>query len=126
MNIVEKNGLKINSLLFEFINKEAIPGTRLNPDDFWNGFEKTIHELAPINKSLIEKRETIQNKIDDWHKNNTGKDFNKKEYTEFLRSILYITEEKEDFQIETSNVDEEISSIAGPQLVVPVDNARYA
>jgi len=126
MSVVEKNGLKINSLLFEFINKEAIPGTNLNPDDFWNGFEKTIHELAPINKSLIEKRETIQNKIDDWHKNNTGKDFNKKEYTEFLRSILYITEEKEDFQIETSNVDEEISSIAGPQLVVPVDNARYA
>ena len=126
MNIVEKNGLKINSLLFEFINKEAIPGTRLNPDDFWNGFEKTIHELAPINKSLIEKRETIQKKIDAWHKNNAGKDFNKKEYTEFLRSISYIAEEKEDFQIETSGVDKEISSIAGPQLVVPVDNARYA
>ena len=126
MNIVKKNGLKINSLLFEFINKEAIPGTRLNPDDFWNGFEKTIHELAPINKSLIEKRETIQKKIDAWHKNNAGKDFNKKEYTEFLRSISYIAEEKEDFQIETSGVDKEISSIAGPQLVVPVDNARYA
>ncbi len=126
MSIIEKNGLKINSLLYEFINKEAIPGTNLNPDEFWNGFEKTIHELAPINKSLIEKRETIQKSIDDWHKNNAGKDFNKKEYTEFLRSISYIAEEKEDFQIETSDVDKEISSIAGPQLVVPVDNARYA
>ncbi len=126
MNIIEKNGLKIDSRLFEFINKEVIPGTNLKADTFWNGFEKVVHKLTPINKSLIEKREIIQKKIDDWHKTNTGKDFNKDKYFQFLKSISYIVEEKEDFKIETSNVDKEIAVIAGPQLVVPVDNARYA
>ena len=126
MNLIKKNGLTINSILFEFINNEVIPGTDINTDDFWNNFEKIVHELSPLNKSLIEKRETIQEQIDDWHKKNKGKELNKKEYTEFLKSISYIVEEKEDFNIETMNVDREISSIAGPQLVVPVDNARYA
>ncbi|MDB9743233.1 malate synthase G [Pelagibacteraceae bacterium] len=126
MSLIDKNGLKINSVLVDFINNEAIPGTGIKPDDFWHRFESIVHELTPINKALIKKRETIQKKIDGWHKNNAGKDFNKKEYINFLRSISYIFEEKEDFKISTSNVDEEISSIAGPQLVVPVDNARYA
>ena len=126
MSTIRKNSLKISSTLFEFINKEVIPGTNINSDDFWNKFEKTINELAPINKNLIKKREVIQNKIDDWHKNNKDTDFNKKDYTEFLKSISYIIEEKNDFKIETNDVDKEISSIAGPQLVVPVDNARYA
>ena len=126
MSLIDKNGLKINSVLVDFINNEAIPGTGIKPDDFWHRFESIVHELTPINKALIKKRETIQKKIDGWHKNNAGKDFNKKEYINFLRSISYIFEEKEDFEISTSNVDEEISSIAGPQLVVPVDNARYA
>ena len=126
MNIIEKNGLKINSLLFEFINNEVIPGTNINTEDFWNNFEKVVHELAPINKTLIEKREKIQRQIDNWHKKNNGKEFNKKEYINYLKSISYIVEEKEDFKITTSDTDEEISSIAGPQLVVPVDNARYA
>ena len=74
----------------------------------------------------MKEREEIQRKIDEWHKKNKEKDFNKKDYTEFLKSISYIVGEKEDFNIETENVDREISSIAGPQLVVPVDNARYA
>ena len=126
MSLVDKNGLKVNSELVDFINNEAIPGTGVEPDDFWSKFENVVHELTPINKDLLKKRKTIQKKIDDWHKNNAGKDFNKKEYINFLRSISYIFEEKEDFEISTSNVDEEISSIAGPQLVVPVDNARYA
>ena len=126
MNMINKNGLKISSVLFEFINNEVLTGTDLNSNDFWKGFEKTVHELAPLNKSLINNREEIQKKIDKWHKDNNGKDFNKKEYTEFLKSISYIAEEKDDFKIETSDVDTEISSIAGPQLVVPVDNARYA
>ena len=126
MSIIEKNGLKISNILFNFINNEVIPGTGIQPDKFWDGFEKIVHELAPINRSLIEKRENIQKKIDEWHKQKKGKEFNKKEYTEFLKSISYIVEEKEDFNIETANVDKEISSIAGPQLVVPVDNARYA
>ena len=82
--------------------------------------------MAPTNKYLIEKRETIQKKIDDWHKSNKGKEFDKTEYIKFLKSLDYLIEEKNEFKIETTNVDEEISSIAGPQLVVPVDNARYA
>ena len=126
MSLIEKNGLKINSKIFEFINEEVLPGTGIISENFWNKFEKIVHELSPINKNLIEKREVIQKKIDEWHKNKKSKNFNKKEYTDFLKSISYITEEKEDFTIETSDVDPEISSIAGPQLVVPVDNARYA
>ena len=126
MDIIEKNGLKINSLLFKFINDEVIPGTNIDTEDFWNNFERIVHELAPVNKALIEKREIIQKKIDAWHKKNAGKEINKKDYISFLKSISYIVEEKEDFKISTSNTDKEISSIAGPQLVVPVDNARYA
>ena len=126
MNIIEKNGLKISSILFDFINNEVIPETNIKSDDFWNRFAKIVEELAPLNKILIQKRESIQKEIDEWHKKNKEKDLNKKEYAEFLKSISYIVEEKEDFSIETANVDKEISSIAGPQLVVPVDNARYA
>ena len=126
MSITEKNGLKISTMLFNFINNEVIPGTKIKPEIFWDNFEKAVHELAPINRNLIQKREDIQKKIDEWHKTNMGKELNKKDYTEFLKSISYIVDEKEDFNIETADVDSEISSIAGPQLVVPVDNARYA
>ena len=126
MKKIDKNGLKISTTLFEFINYEAIPGTGIDPEVFWNKFSKFVHELTPINKELIEKREIIQKKIDEWHRSRKGKVLDKREYISFLKSINYLIEEKEDFQIETSNVDEEISSIPGPQLVVPVDNARYA
>ena len=126
MSIIEKNGLKISTVLFDFINNEVIPGTDIKSDKFWSNFEKTVHELAPINKNLIEKRDDIQKKIDEWHKKNKDEVFSKNEYTKFLKSISYIVEEKENFSIETADVDNEISSIAGPQLVVPVDNARYA
>ena len=126
MSVIDKNGLKISLVLFDFINNEVLPGTNIKSDDFWNKFEKVVHELSPINKNLLKKREIIQKKIDEWHKNNKGQDLDKKKYLTFLKSISYITEEKENFKIETSNVDEEIASLAGPQLVVPVDNARYA
>jgi len=126
MSYIEKNSLKVSAELLKFINNEAIPGTNLNSEVFWKNFEEVVYELAPINKQLIEKREIIQKKIDEWHKKNKGNDFNKDEYINFLKSISYIVDIKKDFKIETSNVDEEISSIAGPQLVVPVDNARYA
>ena len=126
MKMVDKNGLKISSTLFEFINNEAIPNTGVKNEDFWNKFSNVVHELAPINKKLIQKRENIQKKIDAWHKSRKEKDFDKNEYVNFLKSIGYLIEEKNNFKIETSEVDEEISSIAGPQLVVPVDNARYA
>ena len=126
MNVIKKYNLEINSTLFDFINNEAIPGTNIKPEDFWSGFEKAVHELSPKNKILLNKREEIQKKIDEWHKARSGKELNQQEYTSFLKSIDYIVEEKENFKISTSNVDEEIASIAGPQLVVPVDNARYA
>ena len=80
MKYVEKNKLKVNSVLLEFINKEAIPGTDLNIDSFWEKFSAVVHHLAPINRELIEKREKIQKKIDDWHKKNKDKAFNKEEY----------------------------------------------
>ena len=126
MSITEKNGLKINTKLLDFVNNEIIPGTNIRSEEFWTNFGKIVHELAPVNKELIQKREDIQKKIDEWHKKNKGKELNKKEYLDFLKSISYIVEEKDRFHIETANVDEEIATIAGPQLVVPVDNARYA
>jgi malate synthase len=126
MNKIKKENLTISSVLFEFIDKEVIPGTDINIDEFWKKFDSAVHELAPINKTLIEKREAIQKKIDVWHLANKGKDLKKNEYIEFLKSINYIVEEKDDFQISTQNVDSEIAKIAGPQLVVPIDNARYA
>ncbi len=126
MEMIEKNGLKINLTLFDFVNNEAIPNTKINSNLFWSKFSDIVHELTPINKTLIEKREIIQKKIDDWHKSNKENDLIKTDYTNFLKSIGYIVEEENNFKIETDGVDEEISSIAGPQLVVPVDNARYA
>ena len=126
MNRVDKYGLKISSNLYEFVNNEAIPGTKINSEDFWNNFSKVVHKFSPINKDLIKKREIIQKKIDDWHITNKGKDFNKIEYIDFLKSIGYLVKEKDDFNIETDKVDKEIASVAGPQLVVPVDNSRYA
>ncbi len=126
MKIVDKNGLKISSTLYDFINKEVIPDTEIDIDDFWDKFSAISHELSPINKDLIKKREDIQKKIDDWHTLNRNEEFNKINYLNFLKSIGYLVEEKNNFNIETSEVDKEISSIAGPQLVVPVDNARYA
>ena len=126
MKFISKNDLKINQTLFDFINKEVLPGTEVNQDSFWIKFSKVVHELSPINRKLIEKREKIQKQIDEWHLNNPKEKFNKDNYIQFLKSISYLVEEGDDFKINTSNVDDEIARIAGPQLVVPVDNARYA
>ena len=126
MKKININELKVDSKLFEFVNTEIIPGTSINQEDFWSKFEKAVHNLAPINKNLIIKREKIQKQIDEWHIHKRDKKIDKNEYIKFLKSIDYIVKEKENFEITTSNVDKEISSIAGAQLVVPVDNARYA
>ena len=120
------NNLKVDENLLDFIDNEVIPGTGIDPKKFWSEFDKSIHELSPKNKELIQKRNDIQKKIDQWHLSKKGSNFDKSEYIDFLKSINYIVEEQSDFEINTSNVDKEISSIAGPQLVVPVDNARYA
>ena len=126
MKKININNLQVDERLLSFVNEEAIPGTNINVDNFWSGFSKTVHDLTPINKKLLETRDQIQKKIDEWHLSNKGAAFDKNKYFSFLKSINYIVEEKEDFKITTSNVDEEIATIAGPQLVVPVDNARYA
>ena len=126
MDKIKKGNLTISSVLFEFINQEVIPDTDIDIEDFWKKFDLVVHELAPINIALIKKRESIQKQIDEWYLVNKGKKLNKDEYIKFLKSINYIVEEKEDFQISTQNVDREIAEIAGPQLVVPIDNARYA
>ncbi len=126
MKKVSVNNLQISEELLKFINDEAIPGTDLDINKFWKGFDDAVHNLTPINKKLLKKRDDIQKKIDEWHLQKKGSNFNKDEYFNFLKSIGYIAEDQGDFKIETTNVDKEISSIAGPQLVVPVDNARYA
>ena len=120
------NNLTIDEDLLNFINNEVIPGTDIDPKVFWNSFDEVVHKLVPKNRELIQRREKIQKKIDDWHLLKKGSSIDKSEYYNFLKSIQYVVDEKSDFKISTSNVDKEISSIAGPQLVVPVDNARYA
>ena len=120
------NNLKVSEELLLFVNNELFNGTDISPEKFWKDFDKAVHELAPKNKELIDFRETLQKKIDKWHIDNKGKNIQIKEYKNFLKEIGYLKDEGPDFKIETSNIDEEIASIAGPQLVVPIMNARYA
>jgi malate synthase len=120
------NSLKVSESLSKFINDELLIGTDISPEKFWLGFEKTINELEPKNRELINFRKILQKKIDEWHIKNTGNEFNLSEYKKFLNEIGYLKEEGPDFSIETENVDDEITKIAGPQLVVPIMNARYA
>ena len=94
MNMIEKYNLKISQTLFDFVNNEAIPGTGLKSENFWGQLSEITHELAPINKNLIKKRDTIQKQIDTWHKSNRGKELDKKEYINFLKSIGYLFDEK--------------------------------
>ncbi len=126
MNYINKNDLKINQTLFNFLNEEVLPGTKIDQEQFWKNFSHVVHELSPKNKELIDKREKIQKQIDNWLLAHPKEKFNKDKYTEFLKSISYIVKESDDFKISTTKVDDEIAIIAGPQLVVPVDNARYA
>ena len=125
-NYIDVNNLKISSELLDFVNEELLKGTDIKPEKFWLGFDKCVHELSPKNKELIKIREDIQKKIDEWHIKNKGNEIKIEEYKKFLKEIGYLKDVGPDFKIETSNVDEEISSIAGPQLVVPIMNARYA
>ena len=117
--------LKVAENLLSFVNDELLKDTGINPEKFWLGFDEAAHELAIKNKELIKKREDIQKRIDQWHIENKGNEFKLDEYKKFLKQINYIIDEGEDFDIETDNVDDEITKIAGPQLVVPIMNARY-
>ena len=125
-NYIDVNNLKVSNELSKFVNDELLKGTGIDPENFWSGFDKAIHELAPKNKELIKFREDLQKKIDDWHIKNKGNEIETDKYKNFLKEIGYLINEGSDFQIETENVDEEIAKIAGPQLVVPIMNARYA
>ncbi len=119
------HNLQISEKLLSFVDNELLKDLDILPEKFWQGFDKAVHELAPTNQALIKKREELQKKIDDWHIKNKGKEIVISEYKKFLKEITYLIEEGPDFKIETDNVDEEISKIAGPQLVVPIMNARY-
>ena len=119
------NNLKVHDELLSFVNDELLKETSISPEKFWQGFDNMVHELSPQNKKLIEKREILQKKIDDWHIKNRGAEIKIEEYKKFLKEIDYLKDEGSDFKIETSNVDDEIAQIAGPQLVVPIMNARY-
>ena len=125
-NYQNVNNLKISEELLSFVNNELLKGLEISSEKFWSGFDNAVHELAPKNKELIQIREDLQKKIDDWHIKNKGNEINIEEYKKFLKEIGYLKDEGPDFKIETKNVDDEISKIAGPQLVVPIMNARYA
>ncbi len=125
MSKISQGNLKISADLFEFLSG-VLKELQLDEKKFWNGFDSSVHELAVENKKLLAERDKIQKNIDNWHIKNKTKKFDFKEYKKFLHEIGYIKKETGDFQIDTSNVDNEIAKIAGPQLVVPVDNARYA
>jgi malate synthase len=124
-NTVDHAGLRVDAELEVFIREKALPGTGVAPDVFWNGFSEMVHELAPVNRALLKKRDDLQTQIDAWCRAHAG-DTSHAKQEEFLREIGYIVPEVPDFQIDTTNVDPEVASTAGPQLVVPVTNARYA
>ncbi len=124
-SFIKINTLSVSKNLADFVKNELLPGLDINEKDFWDGFDKSINELAPINKKLLEIRETLQSEIDLWLKKNRNGEFNHQEYKNFLKEIGYLKEEGSDFRIDTKNLDSEISSIAGPQLVVPIMNSRY-
>jgi malate synthase len=123
---IKIKNLSISEKLLNFVNDELLPGTKIKKENFWNGFNKYVHELSPKNIELLENREKLQKKIDEWHKDRKGEKFYIKKYTEFLKKIGYLKKDGPDFIIKTKNVDTEISKICGPQLVVPVSNARYS
>ena len=125
-NYIEKSGLKVDRLLVDFIEKEAIPGTAVTAEQFWSGLAGLVRDFAPKNRELLAIRDRIQTQIDDWHKANGPVGADPEKYRSFLNEIGYLVAEPQDFTIETTGLDPEISSICGPQLVVPVSNARYA
>ncbi len=121
-----RNGLQIDPVLVDFIEQKALPGTEVSAIDFWAGLARLANELGPKNRALLDKRADIQGRIDGWHAARRGLPIDAAEYQSFLREIGYLVEEGDDFEIETANVDPEIALIPGPQLVVPITNARFA
>ncbi len=126
MTRIETHGLSVAPSLHAFVETAALPGSHLSADAFWSGFAALLRELAPRNKALLAHRDMLQAKIDAWHRDHASAAWSQPDYEAFLREIGYLLPEPGPFSVETSGVDAEIASIAGPQLVVPVMNARYA
>ncbi|MDR9468264.1 malate synthase G [Marinospirillum sp.] len=122
---VQTGGLQVAKELYDFVNEKAIPGSEVTSEAFWSGLDQLVHELAPRNRELLQKREDLQKQIDTWHQDNKGQ-FDFAAYKNFLKEIGYLQPEGEAFQATTTQVDTEIARQAGPQLVVPVTNARFA
>lgn len=121
---ITHSGLQIAKQLYDFIEREALPGTGITVDQFWQGFSDIVNELGPVNRALLDKRDDFQAKLDAWHQANLDADF--EAYKNYLLEIGYLLPEGEDFEINPDNIDDEIATIAGPQLVVPINNARFA
>ena len=121
-----RGGLQVATELYRFINEEAIPGTGIDETKFWAGVDSLIHELAPLNRELVAKRDVIQTKIDGYHKARQGQPHDPADYEAFLQDIGYLLPEPQNVTVSTDCVDAEVATTAGPQLVVPVMNARYA
>ena len=123
---IEKHGLQVDPILADFIDEKALPGTGVDADAFWSGLSELVHSFGPRNKALLAKREDIQQKLDAWHVEHRDAPHDRDAYEAYLREIGYLVEEGDDFDIETANVDPEIAAVPGPQLVVPITNARFA
>ena len=119
---VQRGGLQVAEELDQLVANQVIPGTGVDLDGFWASFEACLKELGPVNKQLLKVRDEMQEKLDAWHLERKGQVFNEVEYKEFLQAIGYLLPEPEGVKIDVANVDVEIASIAGPQLVVPVMN----
>ena len=120
------NGLSVDTELYEAVNTKYIPGTGIDPSSFWSSFADIVRDLTPRNKALLKVRTDLQHQIDLWHVDHRGKPHDSEAYETFLRKIGYLADESGPLQVNTENVDPEISTMAGPQLVVPMNNARYA
>ena len=123
---IQQGGLQVASVLHHLLENDIAPGTGIAAANFWQALESVITELAPENRALLQVREDLQAKIDQWHRANSGADYDKAAYKAFLQEIGYLLPEGDDFSITTENVDPEVATLAGPQLVVPVMNARFA
>jgi malate synthase len=119
-------GLSVAKVLYDFVNREALPGTGLSETAFWTRLDRIVHDLAPKNRALLKVRDEMQRRINAWHKAHIGQPSDLTAYKKFLAEIGYLVPEGPDFAVDTANVDDEIACVAGPQLVVPVTNARYA
>ncbi|HEY2501271.1 MAG TPA: malate synthase G [Mycobacterium sp.] len=123
---VSVGNLRVARVLYDFVNNEALPGTDIDPDSFWAGVDKVVADLTPQNQDLLRRRDELQAQIDKWHRHRVIEPIDPEAYREFLAEIGYLQPEPADFTITTSGVDDEITTTAGPQLVVPVTNARFA